>query len=188
MHQYKNALTAVFLAVLSSAAYAEKIAEVKQISPKFEQVRSLQDAQLEKLLPNAYKSKEESHRKEYERRHQFAQLVEVTFVKTWVATYSSGKHQAMTIWVENKANQELRGISGKLVFRDLFGVSLGEFDVRVTGNVPVRGTFEWTLTRPYLGYGGHLSLTKVEKMNPEDYSVEFVPGKLIYANGAEVGE
>lgn len=91
------------------------------------------------------------------------------------------EQQEFSIAIQNKAQKEIRGVSGRIVFVDIFDKTLGSVVFDVTEKIAPGGTVRWDGVRDYNQFiPEHKAIWNLRE---GDYKTRFEPRAIVFSDG-----
>ncbi|WP_280694384.1 hypothetical protein [Chryseobacterium sp. H1D6B] len=103
------------------------------------------------------------------------------------SNFSDGDYQdkiTFDIAIQNKSGKEIRAMKGPLTFYDLFGEKLYEANYTQDTPIAANETFKSQVTLDYNQFTDELQTLKNKDI--KDLKFEYVPEKIIFADGSEL--
>lgn len=91
------------------------------------------------------------------------------------------EQQEIAIAIQNKGQKEIKGVSGRLIFVDVFGKDLGAIGFDVTEKIQPGGTVKWEGVRDYNQFiAEHKAIWN---LRDGDYKTRFEPRAIVFSDG-----
>lgn len=116
-----------------------------------------------------------------------AVTVALVNLKRRFKNYDAGRYsdeQEIAIGIENKGSKEIKGVSGRLIFVDVFDKDVGTVSFDVTAKIAPGATYKWEGSRKYNEFiAEHRN---VWNLREGDYKTRFEPSAIVFADGTKL--